>query len=243
MNKILLTIILIAQLISAATPEQVESYLEVSHAEDELLNMESAFEAMQRKMEARDGNASTYDTELLSIRFREHLQKALSKNEMEKVLDNYKNEVLLKFAAGSSDSEENSHEAFKYANELEKDSEAKVRIKLVEKINKLYNNKEAMLIMFDGLIGPIMTKMGPKKATKEYMEKSRESFLKSMIENGKNEILYATKEFSMDELDELLKIVKTPAVGYEVKAVTSGIVYTLKEFMEIMADRMGHVRH
>ncbi len=96
--------------------------------------------------------------------------------------------------------------------------------------------------MFDTLILPIIKRLKPKKDDEEKVKKMRERYLKSMIENSYNQILYATREFSTEELDELLEVAKTPAMGYETKAVYGAMAYAMQEFMEKMADRMGHRR-
>jgi len=240
MKKLLLTLLLLSGIIYAATPEQVERYLMLSHAEDDLLELESSFGAMQNRMDAKDGNGTTYDTEMLTIRFREKLQQSLSDSEMDKVLENYKNETLLKFVYESSDPEGDYLEIRKYAKEAKADPELKSRLEIIQKINESYSNKEAIVQMFDTLIMPIIKRVKPENADDKRVKEMRERYLKSMIENGYNQILYATREFSTEELDELLTLSKTPAMSYEIKAVFGAMAYAMEEFMAMMADRMGH---
>ena len=240
MKKIFTILLLLAALLSAATPEQVERYLMLSHAEEELLDLESSFAAMQRRMDAKDDNGSSYDTELLTVRFRERLQQLLSESEMEKVLDNYKNETLLKFVYESSDPEGDYLEIRKYAKEAKADPELESRLKIVQKINTYYSKPEVITQMFDTLIIPIIKRMKSKNSDNKSIKKMRERYIKSMTENGYNQILYATREFSTEELDTMLKISETPAMGYETKAVYAAMAYAMQEFMEVMADRMGH---
>jgi len=239
MKKLLYLLSLFTMTLFAATPEQVEQYLMISHSEEELLELESGFAAMQQRI---DGNGTTYDTEMLTVRFREHLQTNLSEDEMQKVLENYKSPALLKFVYESSDPEGNYMEILKYAKEAEANPELESRIEMVNKINKYYSNEEAITQMFDTLITPIMKRMRPNNSDDEKIEKMRKTYLESMIKNGYRQILYATREFSTEELDELLEISKTPAMGYETKAVTAAMTYAMQEFMEKMADRMGHKR-
>jgi len=240
MKKLVLALILFSGMISAATPEQVERYLMLSHSEEELLDLESSFTAMQNRMDARDGNGTTYDTELLTVRFREKLQSSLSESEMQKVLENYKNEALLKFVYESSDPEGDSLAIQRYAKEAKADPELESRLEIITKINRYYSNKEAITLMFDTLIAPIIKRMKPGNSNEEQVKKMRENYLKSMINNTYNQILYATREFSTKELDELLEVSKTPAMGYETKAVFGAMAYAMQEFMEMMANRMGH---
>ncbi len=242
MKKIFSLLLLLITTLFSASPEQVEQYLMLSHAEEDLIELESSFSAMQNRMDAKDGNGSTYDTELLTVRFREKLQSALSENEMEKVLENYKSPALLKFVYESSDPEGDYLAIRTYAKEAKADPELKSRLEIIKKINKNYSNKKAIVQMFDTLILPIIKRLKPKKDDEEKVKKMRERYLKSMIENSYNQILYATREFSTEELDELLEVAKTPAMGYETKAVYGAMAYAMQEFMEKMADRMGHRR-
>ena len=239
MKKLLLTLLLLSGIIYAATPEQVERYLMLSHAEDDLLELESSFGAMQNRMDAKDGNGTTYDTEMLTIRFREKLQQSLSDSEMDKVLENYKNETLLKFVYESSDPEGDYLEIQKYAKEAKANPELKSRLEIIQKINKYYSNEEAISQMFDTLMLPIFKRIKPEMDDKNIKE-MRKRYLKSMAENGYNQILYATREFETQELDALLEIAKTPAMGYEVKAISAAMSYAMEEFMTVMANRMGH---
>ncbi len=227
-------------MLSAATPEQVERYLMVSHAEEELLEMESGFSSMQQRMDEKEANGTTYDTELLTVRFREHLQKNLSKNEMDKVLENYNSPTLLKFVSKSNDPEADYLSIAQYAKEAKANPELSSHLKIVKKINKYYSNDEAIIQMFDTLIIPIMKRMKPEETDEKRIKDMRDRYLKSMIDNNYNQILYATQEFDAEELDKLLEISKTPAMSYETIAVTSAMAYAMQEFMEQMADRMGH---
>jgi len=242
MKKIFSILFLLISTLFAATPEQVEHYLMLSHAEEDLIELESSFSAMQNRMDAKDSNGTSYDTELLTVRFREKLQSTLSEDEMEKVLANYKSPALLKFVYESSDPEGDFMEIQKYAKEAKANPELESRISIIKKINQYYSNKEAIIQMFDTLIVPIMKRMKPNDSDEKQIKKMRETYLDAMIKNAYRQILYATREFSTEELDELLEIAKTPAMGYETKAVYGAMAYAMQEFMENMAARMGHTR-
>ena len=240
MKKLFSILFLLTLTLSAATPEQVERYLLLSHAEEDLLELESGFAAMQNRMDAKDNNGSSYDTELLTVRFREYLQRALSEDEMQKVLENYKNDTLLKFVYEASDPEGDYLEIKKYAKEAKADPELENRLAIIEQINQYFSNKEAIIQMFETLIVPIIKRMKPDNSDEERIKKMQERYLKSMVQNSYNQILYATRDFTVEELDELLEVAKTPAMGYETKAVFGATAYAMQELLEKMADRMGH---
>ena len=245
--KQLLIIALFIQVLFAATLEQVEQYLSVSNAEEELLTLESDFSAMQNGF-SQDNNASkneTYDMQMLSLRFKEYIQRNLSENEMEEVLQSYKNVIFLQFISATTDkSRVDNNETERYLNTLKENPENAVRVDLVEKINSEINNKDSMIVMFDELMKPLMQNAkGGDKLDEESMKKRRESYMKSMIEASKNETLYATKDFSIEELEKLLEVAQTPAIGYEMKTVYGATAYALKEFFLSLASRYDISKH
>jgi len=247
MKRLLLTLTLLTHLSFAATLEQVEQYLSVSNAEEELLALEAQFSSMQNSFSKED-NASdnkTYDMQMLSLRFNDYLQKHLSKDEMTEVLENYKSVVLLQFVSASSEVQDHDkNETYNYVTTLKADPEAGTRIELVEQISKKLYSKEAMIIMFDELMKPlIQSGIGGEKMNDDMLKSMKENYLKAMIESSKNETLFASRDFTMEELEELLTIAKTPAIDHETKAVFGAMAYSLKEFFMSMASRYDVSKH
>lgn len=249
--KLILFITLFIQYFStstlmAATPEQVEQYLSISNAEEELLLLESQFSAMQNGF-SQDNNASeneTYDMQMLSLRFKEYIQTHLSENEMAEVLQSYKNVIFLQFISATSVNSVESNQTENYIKTLKQNPEASLRIELVEKISSEINNKESMIVMFDDLMKPLMQNAkGGENLDDEYMKQRRESYMRSMVESSNNETLYATKDFSIEELEKLLEISQNPAIGYEMKAIYGATAYALKEFFLSMASRYDISKH
>ena len=207
MKKLLLIFIFFSHFLWSATAEQVEYYISISSAEEELLLLESQFSAMQNGF-SQDANneKTTYDMELLSVRFKDYLQRNLSENEMDEILENYKNMVYLQFVSTAMESpEQNETEA--YINALQNDEENKARVEILDDINKALHNKDSMIVMFDELMKPLMQNaIGGADMNEKMMEQRRESYMQSMVENAKKETLYNLKEFSIEELEELLAL-------------------------------------
>jgi len=246
MKKILLALTLLTHFSFAATPEQVEQYLSVSNAEEQLLAMQSQYAAMQNRI-PKDTNASenTYDMQMLSIRFKNYLQKKLSEDEMTEVLDNYKNVVLLQFVSAESNMENlEKNVSTTYLEKLKSDPEAGTRIELVSKISKALYAKEAMLVMFDDLLSPLMkNSIGGEKINDKMLKGMKESYIKEMTKSAIDSTLLTCKDFTMEELEELLKIAQTPAIQHEVKAVFGAMAYSLKEFFMSLANRYNVEKH
>ncbi len=244
----LFTYLGIPHLTYAATPEQVEQYLLVSRAEEELIALESQFSAMQnafKRSETNETQDNTYDMQMLSLRFKEYIEKNLSEDEMTEVLENYKNVVLLQFVSATSEAQEHEdNETLSYANTLKTTPEANARIDLVEKISKELYSKEAMMILFDELMKPLMKNgIGGNSMNDEMLDLIQKDYLKMMIESSRNETLYASKDFTLEELEELLKIAQTPAIDHETKAVFGAMAYALKEFFMSLTSRFDVSKH
>jgi len=244
-KKTLLTITILTQLLFAATPDQVEQYISISNSEEQLITLENEFTQMQNNINSiSKKETNTYDMQFLSIRFREYLQKNISENEMDEILKQYKNVVLLQFASIQNDAEYDEKEAETYMKELQNEENASVRIDLLDDISEKLYKKDNIGILFDSLIKPLMqNSKSSVQIDDETLKKSRESYVKKMIESGKIETAYSTREFTIEELEELLKIVKTPAIDNESKVVFSAIAYALREFFLSMADRYDVSKH
>jgi len=245
MKKIILALTLISQLLLAATPEQVERYLSVSYSEEQLIELEEQFSIMQNNLNSSDGNiSSTYDMQMLPIRFREYLQKNLSEDEMDEIIQQYRNVLLMRFISSQNDSEYDPKLADSYVKRIEKDSDAAVRIELAEKIGEALYKKESISILFDNLMKPLMqNSIGGVKIDEESLKKSRENYIEMMMKTGRIETIYATRDFTIEELDELFKIVNTPVMERESKAVFGATAYALKEFFLSIANRYDLSKH
>lgn len=250
MKKILLTLTLLTHFGFAATPEQVEQYLSVSNAEEELITMQAQYAKMQRSLQnsmPKDSNTSedTYDMQMLSIRFKNYLQKHLSEDEMTEVLENYKNVILLQFVSAESNLENlDRNVTASYLQKIKTDPEAGARIELVNKISKALYAKEAMLVMFDDLLYPMMkNSTGGKMIDDKMLKGMKESYLKEMTASASDATLITCKDFTMEELEGLLKIAQTPAIEHEVKAVFGAMAYSLKEFFMSLTKRYNAQKH
>jgi hypothetical protein len=243
--KQLLFIILFTQLLFSATPEQIEKYISISNSEEQLITLENQFSQMQNNINRiSKEESSSYDMQLLSIRFREYIQKNVSENEMDEILKQYKNVVLLQFVSVQNDTEYDDKEAKAYMKELQTEENATVRMNLLDEISEKLYQKENIGILFDSLMKPLMkNSKGSSQIDDETMKKSKEAYVKRMIESGKVETTYSVREFSLEELEELLKIVKTSAIDQESKVVFAATAYALKEFFLSMASRYDVSKH
>ena len=238
--KTLLFLFTLNAYIYASTPEQVEQYLSVSHAEEGILLLESRYANIQSSFSQ---NKDTYDMQLLMIRFKEKLQQQLSENEMDKVLKNYNNIVYLQFTSQqiTKDDFEISQDAMKA---LKNDSADDERISIINEINDALNKKDIVGIMYDDLMTPfIKNSIGGNNLSDKEIQIQKDAYIKSILKNSKTEIFYMTKEFTIEELKELLTIVKSSVIELEKKAVYKATAYAFKEFFLSIASRYDLKKH
>ncbi|MEN8304295.1 MAG: hypothetical protein ABFQ64_09510 [Campylobacterota bacterium] len=246
--KSLFIITLLTQVLFGASAEQVERYISISGAEEQLIELESQFSQMQNsinQIKSDDANEEySYDMQLLSIRFREYLQKNISEDEMDEILVQYKNIVLLKLISVQNDTEYDQKEAADYMKTLQTEENASVRMDLLEEISETLFKKENIGILFDNLMKPLLlNSKNAKQVDESVLKSSKEAYIKRKIESGRVETAYNTREFTIEELEALLKIVKTPAIDHESKAVFGATAYALKEFFLSMASRYDVSKH
>ena len=238
MKKILFLLGVISSTMFAATPEQVDRYLLLSHSDEQLANLETQFTQMQNRIVGDDGNITEYDTQMLTIRFKEKLQEEISDNEMDDILQNYKNPTLLKFVYETSGGIDDPNALRQYLSQIKTDPASKERIKIVEKINEVYSNKDGLTELYKSMFEPFIQKMIPGKKDPKKMKEMEKKYLDSMKEVYKMQLLYSTRDFTKEELDELLKVMKTPAMNHEIRATYGAIAYAMKDFMHTMVNRL-----
>jgi len=178
------------------------------------------------------------------VRFKEYLEKHLSDDEMEKVLENYKNVIMLQYVSARRATDYDANTVSTYIAKLEADTGASVRVDLIKKISKKFFSEEAMTTIFEELMLPLIKNaMGTKNMNDKILKDAKESYIKSVGEDATKTVMYLLRDFSLEELEELLKIAKTPAVGYETKAVYAATSYALKDFFMGMASRYYVSKH
>jgi hypothetical protein len=230
-------------LLVSATPKQVEAYLGISNAEEELISLERDYTAMQNGFSKHEDANDTYDMQLLSIRFHDYLQRNLSEDEMDEILQNYTHVVLLQFISASQEQTDENASTL-YIKQLKDDEDASERIALITDISEKLYSKEGMTIMFDGLMKPLITAgIGGDKVSKSFLKDEQEAYVKSGGQEALKQTLYFTREFSIEELNALYEIAKNSATQHEGKAVYAALAYALKDFFLSMASRYDVSKH
>ena len=238
--KKLIVLLTLSNLLYSATTEQVEQYLSLSHAEEDVLLLESQYANIQNSF-TQTKNA--YDMQLLMIRFKEKLKTQLSEDEMNDILKTYNNVVYLQFTSNQIIQEDFETQKDSLST-LKNDPDYTERLNIINDINHALNKKKIVGIMYDDLMTPFMqNSIGGKNLSDQQIQTKKNAYIQSVIKNSKEQLLYTTKEFTIEELQELLKVVKSSAVAHEKKAIYKATAYAFKDFFLSIASRYDLTKH
>ncbi len=233
--------------LTAATPEQVERYLLISGAEDQLLSFEQSIDQMGQMMAKQTGNdlPLMQDSQLLSIRFRTYLQQHLSESEMDAIIANYGHDVMRKLVSAEVlMGEPQTQEEYRaFFTRLQSEPLPKNRTEAVHAIVKGMYDEEVLVGFFDSLYMPMIRQLAARSGWKldaGQLKKMRDGFVKRMREQNEQAMLFMTRDFSDEELSELETIAQSSATDHEAKALFGAIEYAMEEAMRSIARRMMH---
>ena len=244
MRRILFLTFFSSIFVFAATQEQVERYLSVSNAEEQILQMQSQFDKMQEMFMQKDKNITRYETQLIMDRFKRSIAKELSEDEMNEVLENYKNLLYLQFNSLSAQEPnfDDMDNYFKEARQSVEDMEQ--RVEIIRDITKYIVSKENLKIYFDDLIKPLYKGgKGAKNVDDNYLKKIENRYVKNMQSKSENEYLYLLRDMSTDELKQLDEFIKKSSVEMEIKADFRALSYALKEFFSNFIQSFNVRKH
>ena len=246
--KKILVLLMTASALFAATPEQVEKYLMLSGSEDQLIEFEQMIDGMSQMLTARDGNdlPLMQDSQMVPIRFREYIQRNLSDSEMDEVLDNYKHDVMRKLVSAEVLMEEpDTLEAYRqFQAEIKNDPLPGNRTETVKAIIKKLYDEKMLIDFFNKMFLPIVKQMGStdgKSIPEKQVKKIGENFVKKMQKNNEQAMLFMTRDFTDEELEELDDLSGNSATSHETRAVFGAIVSAMGEAMNNMAKRFGQM--
>ena len=227
MKRALITLLTTATIAFSATPEQVEAYLSVSNAEEQLVQLESMFDSMQAMLKQDANVSSAYDSQMLSLRFRKKLEELLSEDEMNEILENYKDVLYLQFVSATNNVDYDGEAIEAYYKKAQKDEELKARLDYIKEITKNLYKEEYLKEYFQALVEPFYKKSSSDKGL---IEKQQEAYIETMVSNGEKIMLYSLKEFSTEELEALASFMKRSSIDTETKTIYKALVYAMQEY-------------
>jgi len=217
----------------------------ISGSEDQLMEFEKLVENMSQIFAARSGDAKPLmqDSQMLSIRFREYIQRNLSEDEMQEVMDNYKHDVMRKLVSAQVLMEEpETQEAYgAFVRQIATNPLPSNRTETVKTIIKNIYDESTLKEYFGHTYLPIMRSFGAalgKKLTDKQIAQMQKKFIQNLRKSNYNLMLFMTRDFDDDQLDELRSISASSASDHETKVVFGAISYAMTEALHNLVDRV-----
>jgi hypothetical protein len=231
-------LLLVAGMLSAATPERVEQYLTISGAEDQLIQFEQIMDGMNTAFVQNMGiDPVIQDTQLIGIRFREYLQKHLSDSEMDEILANYQTEVMRKVVSTQVALLQSPDTFRTFIQQQATDPLPKANREAARAISKEMNDAETVKRFLKSLMDPVMKHLAPltgKTIDKKAYDTMIDRMIAQLEESSYYLLLYVTQDFSDEEFRELERIAKSSATRHETRTMYDAIAYAIGEAFDSM---------
>lgn len=228
MNKILLTLFTLIHFSFSATHEQVEQYIMISKSDSDLIEMEQMIEAITP--------ASTKNSETITIRFKDYLEKNFSEREITELIKLYKNPLLLTLRELDSDLPEEELKEFNLS--LQENPLSTERLDLNQKILKNMFDDEDLKNMIQGFDKKLFETFEPQEKQPLLTKEDENNFVKDIREELTLPLLYSTQTLNMDELNELQKLTDTALIKKANKIELDATMYAIEDFMQEMITGM-----
>ena len=227
MKKTLLSLMMFTQLSFSASTEQVAQYVMISHADRDLIEMEQMMEEMIP-------SNSEKNTEMISIRFNEYLEKNLSDNEITELIKLYKEPLLQTLRELDSDVPETELNEFNLT--LEENPLSSERLDLNLDIIKNMFDDENLKILLYGLQEKISELAGQSSKENLFTKEEEEEFFNAMREELKLPMLYTTQTLGMEELKELYELTDKAIIRKSNKIELEASLYAMENFLQDMMN-------
>ena len=227
MNKILLNLFLLLEVSFSATTEQVQQYVMVSKADADLILVEQMIDEIMP-------SDSSKNTETITIRFNEYLEKNLTENEIEELIKLHKNPLLQTLRELDSDLPE--EELLEFNATLKENPLSSERLDLNKQIIlNMFNNEDLKKIMH-GIESKFSQILGQKEEFKLFTKTDEKKFIEEIQKELRIPILYSTQTLSIEELKELESLTDRAIMRKANKIELNATMYALDEFLQTMVQ-------
>jgi len=225
-------------IIFAATSEQVDQYMTLSHSDRKLLKVEQMFDNLSQSIDTSDSNQSNQ----ITLAYEMYIEKHMSEEEIKKLLTIYKKPVMQHYVTEMDTSEIPQEDVEEFLHTLKENPLSTERIDI---INKLVDNSvsEKNILNF---YRTIMQRYIPQEnnrssetntsATKASNPKEKE-FIKMIKKARKKELLYGTQVLSIEEMREINNIYKSSLMTKVTKIENEAVIKIMDNFIKLIISK------
>jgi exonuclease VII small subunit len=227
-------LLLTTGLLFSATQSQVEEYMALSGTDKFVESLTKQCQEMSTHMEKVDIDGMTqYDDELIGLRFREYIETHLSESEMQEVLGVYKNLLFLSFISNLA----HPNSVLEKTETRTQESNASTHADMVPIFYEALHLELTEQVMLNELYVPLVSELysrvyDGKEIPKSKLDRVRK---KDFLEAKKEQVRilsFVLKNYTQEDLEQILQILKRPEVSLEQKVKIEAIGYALKEYLQ-----------
>lgn len=228
MKKILLLFLFSMQTLFSANSEEILQYLSLSHSEQQVLEIEQVFNSMRQSQENNESNASTTQ---VSIVYQEYLEEHISSNEITKALELYRTPIMQRYVNEVKNFAINQDDMDAFLASLEEEPLLTERQDIVDEIIKALVNEKLQLNFYRSMMQRY-SDANSSENNDSKMTPREESYVNAMKKSLKNQLLYGSQVFSLEEMNELKDAIGS-SIFNKIKTVENeALVQIMNDFIQ-----------
>lgn len=229
MKKILLLFLFSMQTLFSASSEEILQYLSLSHSEQQVLEIEQVFNSMRQSQENNESNASTTQ---VTIVYQEYLEEHISSNEITKALELYRTPIMQRYVNEVKNFAINQDDMDAFLASLEEEPLLTERQDIVDDIVKALVNEKLQLNFYRSMMQRYSDANSSSENNDSKMTPREESYVNAMKKSLKNQLLYGSQVFSLEEMNELKDAIGS-SIFNKIKTVENeALVQIMNDFIQ-----------
>ena len=237
MFKIFTLTALSLSLLFAATSEQVDQYMSLSHSDRALVEIEQMFEDLSQTLETTDSNRS----QQITLAYEIYIGKHISEDEMDELLAIYRKPVMQRYVVEMDTTEIPREEIEEFMRTLEENPPSTQRMDIINNLVENIIDEETMLKFYQSMMQRYIPKENNNSnetnssSIKESNAQEKE-FIDMMKKATKQELLYGTQVLSMEEMREINDISKSSLMTKMTKVENEAVIAIMDNFIKLIVS-------
>lgn len=237
MFKIFTLTALSLSLLFAATSEQVDQYMSLSHSDRALVEIEQMFEDLSQTLETTDSNQS----QQITLAYEIYIGKHISEDEMDELLAIYRKPVMQRYVVEMDTTEIPREEIEEFMRTLEENPPSTQRMDIINNLVENIIDEETMLKFYQSMMQRYIPKENNNSnetnssSIKESNAQEKE-FIDMMKKATKQELLYGTQVLSMEEMREINDISKSSLMTKMTKVENEAVIAIMDNFIKLIVS-------
>lgn len=237
MFKFILLSTLSLQLLFAATSEQVDQYMTLSHSDRALIEIEQFFENLSQSTETSENNQS----EQITLAYEIYIGKHISEDEMEDILAIYRKPVMQRYVVEMDTTEIPETEMKEFLLTLEEHPISTERMDIVNKIIDHIIDEETMLTFYKSMMQRYIPQEDNREKERSDTKKrepnsDEQEFINLMKDATRQELLYGTQVLSMEEMREIHDIFGSTLMSKITKVENEAVIQIMDNFIKLIVS-------